>query len=66
LSWRLKWSWASDSEELRVQGEGKQLTFGEFEDSEKFRNSVRPYRMTTGRFEEFISFLRNCGGLKLS
>ena len=57
---------ASASEDLRVNEEGNQLTPGELEDSEKFRNSVTPYRITTERIEEFISFLRQCGGFKLS
>ncbi len=57
---------ASASEDLRVNEEGNQLTPGELEDSEKFRNSVTPYRITTERIEEFISFLRQCGGFKVS
>ena len=54
------------SEELRVNEKGNQLTPAELEDSEQFRNSVTPYRISTERIEEFISFLRQCGGFKVS
>ena len=54
------------SEELRVNEKGNQLTQAGLEDSEQFRNSVTPYQISTERIEEFIAFLRQCGGFKVS
>ena len=54
------------SEELRVNEKGNQLTPAELEDTEQFRNSVTPYRISTDRIKEFIAFLRQCGGFKVS
>lgn len=56
---------ASASEELRINEKGNQLTPGELADPEQFRNSVTPYRISRKRIEEFIFFLRQCGGFKV-
>ena len=57
---------ASASEELRVNEKGDQLTPEDLKDTEQFRNSVTPYRISTARIEEFIAFLRQCGGFRVS
>ena len=54
------------SEELRVNEKSNQLTAAELQDSEKFRNSITPYRISADRIKEFITFLRQCGGFKVS
>ena len=54
------------SEELRVNEKGNQLTPRELADSEHFRKSVTPYRISRERIEEFIAFLRRCGGFRVS
>ena len=54
------------SEELRLNEKGNQLTPGELADSGQFRKSVTPYRISTARIEEFIAFLRQCGGFRVS
>ena len=57
---------AFSSQDLRVNEEGNQLTPVELSDPREFSKSITPYRISKGRIEEFIEFLRHCGGFKVS